>query len=170
LQPDRTHRTEIEGLYSQHGPALLLFALAITGERSLAQDVVHQVCLRLLERNTFQGIADPKAYLFASVRNAAINDSRDRLRHRPLDPESAWFVPPEQDYVAELNLRHALATLPDEQRDITVLHVWGGLTFSQIGVVLGIPLHTAASRYRYALTKLRRTLCAKENTSVSSKS
>jgi len=36
-----------------------------------------------------------------------------------------------------------------------VLHVWGGFSFESIGEVLDVSANTAASRYRYALEKLR---------------
>jgi RNA polymerase sigma-70 factor (ECF subfamily) len=52
----------------------------------------------------------------------------------------------------------ALAHLPEDQRTVLVLKVWGGLTFPQIADALSIPANTAASRYRYALDKLRTLL------------
>ena len=42
------------------------------------------------------------------------------------------------------------------------MHVWGDLTFSQIADLLSINANTAASRYRYALGKLREEMSAKE--------
>ena len=39
-----------------------------------------------------------------------------------------------------------------------VLKIWAGLTFPQIGAALEVPDNTAASRYRYALAKLRELL------------
>src|SRR6476469_7755810 len=60
MRPTRT-TPELEQLYSQHGPALLLFAAAITGERSRAQDVLHQVFLKLLEDQHLRRAADVKA-------------------------------------------------------------------------------------------------------------
>ena len=38
------------------------------------------------------------------------------------------------------------------------MKVWGGLTFPQIADALGVPANTAASRYRYALARLRQQL------------
>jgi RNA polymerase sigma-70 factor (ECF subfamily) len=43
-------------------------------------------------------------------------------------------------------------------REVVVLKIWGGLTFEKIAETLGIPLNTAASRYRYALEDLRSAL------------
>jgi RNA polymerase sigma-70 factor, ECF subfamily len=159
LQPTRA---ETEMLYRQYAPALVLFALAMARDRSRAQDAVHQVFLRLLERGTRDRAADVKAYLFASVRNAILNDSKARERQVPLGDESAWFDPPSRDYAAELNLRRALGTLSDDLRQVTVLHIWAELTFAQIGQVLGVSPNTAASRYRYALARLREAMCVGE--------
>jgi RNA polymerase sigma-70 factor (ECF subfamily) len=136
--------------------------LAITGERSRAQDAVHHVFLTLLENGKLRRASDKKAYLFGCVRNAVLNERRRLERDTPLD-DAAWFAPPEQDYAAEQNLRRALTALPDDQREVVVLHLWGELTFSQIGDLLGVSSNTAASRYRYALGKLRDLMLPKEN-------
>ena len=52
----------------------------------------------------------------------------------------------------------ALGRLPVAQREVLVMKIWGGLTFPQIAAALDIPPDTAASRYRYALAKLREEL------------
>jgi RNA polymerase sigma-70 factor (ECF subfamily) len=161
VQPNRGDAAEIESLYRRYGPALLLLAAAITGERSRAQDVVQQVFLKLIEAGNLRQAADKKAYVFACVRNAALNEIKVLQRNTVLDPEDAWFNPPERDYGAELNLRCALRVLPDDQKQVIVLHMWGELTFSEIAGLLDISSNTAASRYRYALAKLRESMCAK---------
>jgi len=154
---------QIEDLYYQYGGSLLLFAVSVCGESSRAQDAVHQVFLKLMEAGSIQNALDPKAYLFASVRNVLLNERKFRKRNVPLEPDRMWFVPPNRDYAAELHLRGALQSLPDDQRQVLVLHVWGELTFSQVAEVLKISANTAASRYRYALTKLRDAMLVKEN-------
>jgi len=163
MQATRSDASEIELSYRRYGPALVLFAASLTGEKSRAQDAVHQVFLKLLENGTLRDALDAKAYLFTCVRNAVLNDRRLRQRDVALDPECIWFEPPHRDFAAELNLRRALWELAEDQREVTVLHVWGELTFAQIAEVLSISANTASSRYRYALAKLREALCAKED-------
>jgi RNA polymerase sigma-70 factor, ECF subfamily len=155
-------RASVEVLYRKHAPALLLFAASLSCERCRAQDAVHQVFLKLLESGDLRNAKDIKAYLFASVRNAVLNDLTARQRDVPLDPETMWFRPPDRDYSSELKLRQSLSALPEDQRSVIVLHVWGDLTFSQIGEILAISPNTVASRYRYALAKLREAMCVKE--------
>jgi RNA polymerase sigma-70 factor (ECF subfamily) len=168
------HRTdrkaaEIEVLYRQHGAALLLFASALSGDRGRAQDALQQVFLKAIENGSLSQAINKKAYLFACVRNAVLNDAKLQQRNMPLEIDSAWFSPPDRDYAAEQNLRRALGDLPEDQREVIVLHVWGDLTFSEIGDLLGVSLNTAASRYRYALAKLREAIFAKENSCADSR-
>ena len=167
----RTERNtaEIEALYRQHGAALLLFASAISGDRGRGQDAVHQVFLKAIENGNVSQATNKKAYLFACVRNAVLSDAKVQDRHMPLDVDSAWFSPPDRDYAGEQNLRRALGELPDDQREVIVLHVWGELTFSEIADLLGVSSNTAASRYRYALAKLRGSMSAKENSCADSR-
>ena len=167
----RTDRStaEIETLYRQHGAALLLFASAISGDRSGAQDAVHHVFLKALENGSLGRAVNKKAYLFACVRNAVLNDAKLQDRSVALDVDPAWFSPPGRDCPGEQNLRRALGGLPDDQREVLVLHVWGELTFSEIGDLLGVSSNTAASRYRYALAKLRSSMLPKENSCADSR-
>lgn len=160
--------TEIEVLYRQHGAALLLFAMAITGERSQAQDAVHQVFLKLIQNGNLSRAEDKKAYVFACVRNAVLNERKHGDRETSLDTETAWFSPPDRDYAREQDLRRALGTLSDDQRQVVILHVWGELTFSQIADLLSVSSNTIASRYRYALGKLRDAMSTKENSCAES--
>jgi RNA polymerase sigma-70 factor (ECF subfamily) len=57
-----------------------------------------------------------------------------------------------------MRLQRAVLALPDEQRELIALKLDGGLTFAEIASVLAISPNTAASRYRYALEKLRTSL------------
>ena len=160
---------EIEALYVLHGPALTLLAQSVLGNRSCPQDVVHKVFLDLMESQALQRATDKAAYLFKCVRNAVLNESKRQHRNTPLTPDSAWFDPPHRDFAEERSLRRALLALPEDQSQVVVLHIWGELSFAQIGEVLGIPTNTAASRYRYGLSKLRTSMLEKESFHVESK-
>ena len=159
-------RSEIEQLYRQHGTALVLFATAIAGCRGRGQDSVHKVFLKLLEKGLNSRVTDVKAYLFSSVRNTVLNDIKRTGRAVELNPDIAWFEPPERDYAVERQLQLAITELPEDQRQIVAMHIWGDLTFLQISEVLNISANTAASRYRYALTRLQEYLSTREGCHV----
>jgi RNA polymerase sigma factor (sigma-70 family) len=113
---------------------------------------VHEVFERLLRSST-EITSSPKAYLYRAVRNASLNSIRDGKRDVELN--DVWLEAPPGSASAALDLQVALQELPQEQREIIILHLWGGLTFDDAAIALGISRHTAASRYRYGLSKLR---------------
>ncbi|NUN47365.1 MAG: sigma-70 family RNA polymerase sigma factor [Candidatus Brocadiae bacterium] len=145
----------IRQLYQEHGPALLLYARSLLRDVSAAEDVLQQVFVRLLEKNLPEP-AEPRPYLFRAVRNGALNWRRDAPRDARLDA-AAWFVsvPPGREEGDGERLRAALDALPEDQREVVVMKVWGGLTFEEVADSLGIPANTAASRWRYGLEKLK---------------
>jgi RNA polymerase sigma-70 factor, ECF subfamily len=55
-------------------------------------------------------------------------------------------------------LEKALRDLPEEQRETVFLRIWSGMTLLEIADATETPLNTVASRYRYALEKLRHCL------------
>ena len=150
-------RAEVERLYEAHGRVLLAYACTFVRSVAAAEDVVHQVFARLL-RGDLVITGPPLPYLCRAVRNAALNDRRSRAREETLGEEVGWLEAPSRMEDSALAVEQAMALLPPEQREVVVLHIWGGLTFQEVAEILAIPPNTAASRYRYALGRLRETM------------
>jgi RNA polymerase sigma-70 factor (ECF subfamily) len=128
------------------------YAFALTGSQEEADDIVSEVMVRLAGRGwRLKAVREPKSYLFAAVRNEA----RTKAKRRKWVVEEVDDPPVEGVDEADAAVREAVMGLPVEQREVVVLHVWGGLTFEEVGRTVGVPTNTAASRYRYALEKLR---------------
>jgi RNA polymerase sigma-70 factor, ECF subfamily len=149
--------TEIRLLYEQHGAALLLYARSFVADAAAGEDLVHEVFLKLLRGET--SVPDiPLAYLYRAVRNAALNTLRNRSGHPAWDDQISWFQHREGNREEELALQSALGELPEDQRATVIMRIWGGMTLEEIADATAVPLSTAASRYRYALEKLRERL------------
>jgi RNA polymerase sigma-70 factor (ECF subfamily) len=144
-------------LYDRHGPALLAYARSFAADAGLAEDLVQQVFVKLLQGETAMPEV-PLAYLYRAVRNAGLNARRNGLREAPLDAANCWFVHRGGDREAALSLQAALLELPEEQREAVMMRIWSGMTLEEIAVATVVSLNTAASRYRYALEKLRERL------------
>ena len=153
----------LAALYDRYGPALYRAALGLLGSRTDAEDAVQDVWVGLVRRRPGR-VRNVRAYLFAALRHAALRRARTRLRGRSLNqvPEP---VSPAEDPPSDrgVRLERALRSLPPEQREAIVLKVDTGMTFAELGEVLGISSNTAASRYRYALEKLRHALGARDD-------
>jgi RNA polymerase sigma-70 factor (ECF subfamily) len=112
-------------------------------------------------------LREERAFLIRLAHNTAIDLMRRRgtrqkyqdefgLEMECVSPFAAAADPDEQAFRSALV--QALDELPHEQRAVVHLKLWEGLTFGAVAEVLEIPLNTAASRYRYALDKLRERL------------
>jgi RNA polymerase sigma-70 factor (ECF subfamily) len=150
-------RHEIRRLYDGHGAALLAYAVSLLDDPAASEDVVHQVFVKLL-RNTPAIEGQPLHYLYRAVRDTALNHRRHQGRELALLQNGHWLASPPGMEETGLAVQAAVADLPAEQREIVMLRVWGQMTFEEAATVLDISPNTAASRYRYALAKLRERL------------
>jgi RNA polymerase sigma-70 factor (ECF subfamily) len=149
-------------LYDQFAPSLFRVAVSLLGSRHDAEDAVQEVFIGVVRARTgLPNVENLRAYLFAALRRTALRLAVVR-RECPLSPEKLLSLSAPQaenaDSDAGLRLERALRTLPAEQREVVALKIDGGLTFAEIAAVLGISPNTVASRYRYALEKLRAAL------------
>jgi RNA polymerase sigma-70 factor (ECF subfamily) len=146
-------------IYDRLAESLFRVARRLLGNPSDAEDAVQDVFVDLVRnRNRLASVRDLDAYLFTMLRHRVgrrLRTSKNERQHlRQLRPPIE--TPPVTETVD--HLMHALQSLPSEQREVIALKIDGGLTFAQIAEVVGIRANTAASRYRYALEKLRRLL------------
>jgi RNA polymerase sigma-70 factor (ECF subfamily) len=148
---------DVRQLYDRHGPALVAYACSFTTDAAAAEDAVHQVFLRLLSARIAMPDV-PVAYVYRAVRNAALNARRNGLRMLELNPQISVFEHRGGNREAALTLQRALSELPEEQREVIAMRIWGGMTLEEVSVTTGAPANTVASRYRYALEKLREKL------------
>jgi RNA polymerase sigma-70 factor, ECF subfamily len=159
LSGEKLNADEVKRLYERHGPALVAYACGFGLDWSSAEDVVHGVFHRVL-RSAGAAPQNPAGYLYRAVRNAALNTRRDRSRRAALHEEH--FVHEGGNREAALALQKALASLPGEQREVVIMRIWSGMTLDEIAKAHEVPLNTIASRYRYALEKLREALRPRE--------
>lgn len=152
---------DVRQLYERHGAALLLYARGFVPDSSAAEDLVQGVFLNLLRTRPKLREA-PAVYLYRSVKNAALNVRRNRAREATMPDQESWFTHSGGDRDVALALQAALAELPAEQREAVVMRIWSGMTLEEVAEATGVPLNTAASRYRYALEKLRERLKPQE--------
>jgi len=149
----------LEEVYDAYSTALYRQALAILSSTADAEDVVQDVFLQLVRRRGYP-IQDLKAYLLTAARHQACSAHRRRRREAP--DESAEAARPLWSGGGGFDdreaIREALETLPPEQREVVRLKVYEQLTFAEIGVAVRASINTVASRYRYALQKLRKAL------------
>ncbi|MBI3723057.1 sigma-70 family RNA polymerase sigma factor [bacterium] len=176
----------MDRLVSRHGPSVYAFVRRFLGAAPNADDVYQDVWLKVIRyASRFEGRSRFTTWLFQVTRNVCMDHLRARKRRRdpvslendaqgkeatgvdgsvPLRERLADDRPATHDLAAEQEERNAvlvaLASLPDEQREVFLLREKTELTFEEISTIVGISANTAKSRMRYALENLRRSLKA----------
>jgi RNA polymerase sigma-70 factor (ECF subfamily) len=151
--------------FQRYSPRLLLCARQWTRSLADAEDVVQEAFVRFWKHQRELG-GDPLALLITSVRRAALDqgrrESRRSAREQLAEEGGDGFSPAfETSFDGDERrqaIEQALGRLPEGQREVLVLKIWGELTFEQIALQLALSPNTAASRYRYALAALRKEL------------
>ena len=142
------------------GATLVLYARQWL-ERGQAEEVVQDAFLQLMSQR--KAPANVKAWLIATVRNAALSRLRSHLRQRKHNERLAaeqtqWFSTRPDDLIDAATAQEALAGLPDEQREVIVLRIWAGLTLQEISDITHQPVSTLFSRYQAGLAQLRKRM------------
>lgn len=155
-------------LLNRYGDRLYLFARQWSRDTSEAEDFVQEGFVRFWKANGRQNLPEATvlAYLFTAVRRTALDRLRSdhrrearetfvSLESEPVEPLFEWNMDQQFDLQ---QLESAIARLAPEQREVLVLKIWGELTFQAIATVTDTSIGTVTSRYRYALTALRKLL------------
>jgi RNA polymerase sigma factor (sigma-70 family) len=165
-QCSRGNFDALRRIYEKYRDYVLIIALSLTKDASLAEDAVHDVFANFAEDlSRLKSIKNLKAYLARCV----LNRIREVLRSKRNPSltieevqisESAGRNPYRQVvWNEELEeLITALAFLPTEQLQVIVLRFYGKMRFGTMGQILDVPTSTVKSRYAYGLKKLRQVM------------
>lgn len=147
------------------GGRLFGFICRMLGNYHAAEDVYQTVLFRIASH---AGEYDPRArlntWVYAIARNACLDALRREGRRKTVELHQMTIdelpAPVETASDEELGWRIGLAVdaLPEEQREVFLLKEETGLSFEEIGGILGCGKETAKSRMRYALSKLQQSL------------
>jgi RNA polymerase sigma-70 factor (ECF subfamily) len=152
--------------FAELAPGLVLFARQFVRSPADAEDIVQDAFVRFWRK---EHSIENRGLLYATVRSVALDllrrDARRARREaKALQDMEQTTLPPQFDFDtgSPLELAAAIDRLPAEQREVLVMKIWNELTFAEIAQALSISQNTAASRYRYALSALKRSFVAHE--------
>jgi RNA polymerase sigma-70 factor (ECF subfamily) len=151
---------ELANCFDAHAATLILFARQWL-EQSAAQDVVQDAFVRLMSQARRPD--NVKAWLYRTVRNAAISCARSSARRmrremRLAEERSEYFEPQPGDLIDASAAQEALQSLPGEQREIIVMRLWAQMTLAEISQITGDAVSTLFARYRAGLAEIKRIM------------
>jgi len=155
-------KTSLSQLFEAEEAPLLYFALGLVGRKSVAEELVQEAFLRL--HQVWADVENPRAWLYRSLRNLALNHLRDHRRETSLEgaPEPAHEgdMPPDamgRNEAVGL-VRMLLAELPDEDRQLIRLKYNENLKYQEIGQRTGLNAGNVGYRLHHLLKSLADSL------------
>ena len=153
-------------IYEKYNKDMLGLAIALSNNKNVAEDVVHDVFVSFAESiERIELKSNLRSYLLACVANHLRNRQRIHLHRTITDEaiENTSFQSNQPDNVVmaeEISQRinDAMAHLPYEQQEVVIMHLQGELKFKEIAKAQGVSVGTVQSRYLYGLRKLRSLL------------
>lgn len=165
----RGDATALAILYDRYASLLMGAAVRIMNDREAAEDLVHDVFMEAWKQAAGY---DPsrgavRTWFMVRLRSRALDRKRSgyttresavadiRVVERPQPLEEDPSLGPDRR-----RLRHALSSLPEDQRIVLELSYFEGLSSSEIAGRLGVPIGTVKSRVAAAFTRVRTALGA----------
>jgi RNA polymerase sigma factor (sigma-70 family) len=154
-------------LYDQYSSFVFGLARRVTGDRTAAEDVTQDVFVTCWERPE---VFDPdrgrlRTFLGTLAHRRAVDwVRREEARRRRAERDAALVVrvPDVEEMVSALasaeRVRAEVERLPAGQAEAIRLAYFGGRTYRQVAVQLGIPEGTAKSRLRLGLRRIAAAL------------
>ena len=156
----------LEGLFTALEAPLLAYALRLTGDREVAEDVVQEAFMKLQAQ--FKTVSAPRRWLFRTVHNMALNPRRRAARLVPLHPSGeedspAAHQPADPDPLPDEQIirlegiglvRICLETLDARSRELIRLKFHDDLSYQAISQKTGLTVGNVGYLLHHALKNI----------------
>ncbi len=144
-------------LYERHSRDVYRFALYLSGDPNLAEDITAESFLRVWSAAAPVRLVSVKAYLLAIARNLYLHELRRSKRLDELEERIPSAVSLQRETEARDQLNRVLADLrelPEADRAAVLLRAEDGLSYEEIAEVLSLPVATVKVKVHRARLKL----------------
>jgi RNA polymerase sigma-70 factor (ECF subfamily) len=132
-------------------------AYAVLRDFSLSDDIVQETYIKIMEKaSSYVKGTNARAWILAISRNLSIDIYRKRsldCAEQEVNEEENRFD--EGSVLFSMEVKRALDTLDDEERQIVTLKVYAGLKHKEIAKILDAGEEACKKKYQRAIAKLR---------------
>ena len=134
--------------YEQYKNGIFRYALSLTKDPCLAEDVLQDTFVKLISTNIPFAPGKEQAWLYRVARNLCYDHLR-KLKREQQQNTTASAADGSYQFI------DMITSLSPKDQQIVTLKIVGGLTHQEIGAVLGITSKAAQKRYQRAIAQLQ---------------
>ena len=157
-------RQDFMALVEKHQRPLQRFVEQRVGDRAAADEIVQMTFVQAYTHLAgFRAESSFKTWIFSVALNLCRDRARAEKRRANVTAEEVLEKEPHagpslEETVLSGTVERRVAALPDRQRSVLGLRIWGDLSFREIGRMLGISENSAKVSYHHAIHRLRQWL------------
>lgn len=153
-------------LYDEYRKPIFLFILSMVKNEVVAEDLTEEVYIRIIKyHSTYNPIYNPKTWIFQIAKNISYtylkNSKEITLENNTLNIicDKKYATMMDESFI----IREYLTNLSELDRNIILLHIFGGLKHYEIAKVLNLSHSNVKVKYRKIIEKLREELNNEKN-------
>jgi RNA polymerase sigma-70 factor (ECF subfamily) len=155
------------GLHEALKRPLIRYLWTFVRNQTTAEDLLQETFLQLHRaRQTYTPPRPVRPWIYAITRHVALMHLRSMRRRKEMLPDEDLPevpVPPDMDQLADrATIQRLLGTLPRAAQEVLILHHLLGMSFQEVGHIIGIAPGTAKVRAHRALKTIRKQLAEED--------
>jgi RNA polymerase sigma factor (sigma-70 family) len=171
------HGASLEALIYRHKDKIYTSIFVLVRDQYLAEDIFQETFLKIIRTLNERRYSEQGKFLPWAVRvahNLCMDHFRKVKQDVPIVTEDGREIIQMMQFATESaedglerrqvhhSVRQLIEELPDEQREVIVLRIYGDLSFKEIADITSVSINTALGRMRYGLINLRRLIAEKQ--------
>lgn len=153
-------------LYEEYKEAIFLFILSIVKNKSIAEDLTQDTYIRIIKyHDSYNPLYNPKTWIFQIAKNVSYTyldkQKEISIKDEILEPllDSKNKIKLDESYM----IREYLSNLNEIDRNIVLLHIFGGIKHYEIAKIVRLTHSNVKQRYRKIIKKLQKELSNEKN-------
>ena len=149
-------------IYERYARTVYRYLLSLTGSPDIAEELTQETFFRAIKQSDrFDGSSSMTTWLCGIAKRVRLEYARKHKEQAELEEVTLTSPSAEESAIASesrIELLRALHGLEEPAREVTYLRAFGGLSFREIGAVLGITENNARAIFFRAKQKLGKEL------------
>lgn len=166
----------LEVLIHRYKDKIYTAIFMLVKDKYIAEDIFQDAFLKMIKTMREGRYSEQGKFLPWAVRvahNLCMDYFRRTRQQLPITAadgsDMSYLLPTEENALHAMEkrqvhhgVRQLIELLPEEQREVIILRIYGDLSFKEIADMSGVSINTALGRMRYALINLRKMINDKQ--------